>query len=157
MKSYQAHEIKNAWEILIDRLMIHGHAINNFILNNECLEDLCKAIKKKQLNFQLVPPHMHRQNAVERAICTFKMHFLSTLTTCDLDFPISGWDRLLPRSELTLNLVGSSRCNPRLSAFAYLHGNFNYNQTPLVPSGTRVMIHIKPTQRKSWDYHGQLG
>ena len=100
---------------------------------------------------------MHRQNAVERVIRTFKRHFLSTLATCDSDYPISEWDGLLAQSELTLNLLRTSRCNPRLSAYTYLHGNFDYDCTPLTPPGIRVMIHVKPSQRRSWDYHGQLG
>ena len=109
------------------------------------------------MTFQLVPPHNHRQNAVERAIKTFKAHFLSTLATCDPAYPITEWDRLIPQSEMTLNLLRPSRCNPRLSAFAYINGQHNYNKVPLAPPGTKVVIHRKPNQRKSWDFHGQMG
>ena len=135
----------------------HGHVIKHFILDNECSQDLRQAIRKKNMDFQLVPPHVHRRNAAERAIRTFKAHFLSTLATCDPEYPIAEWDRLLVQSELTLNLLRPARCNPKLSAYAYLEGNLDYNKTPLAPPGTKVLIHVKPSQRKSWAYHGQVG
>ena len=137
------------WESLIEQLTVHGHTIKKFILDNKCSQDLQKAIQKQNLNFQLVPPHVHRQNAAERAIRTFNRHFLSTLAMCNTNYPISKWDRLLRQSELTLNLLRTSRCNPHLSAYSYLHGNFDYNQTPLAPPDTRVIIHVKPSQRRS--------
>ena len=109
------------------------------------------------MTFQLVPPHNHRQNAAERAIKTFKAHFLSTLATCDPEYPITKWDQLIPQSEMTLNLLRPARCNPHLSAYAYLNEEHNYNKVPLAPPGTKIIIHRKPNHQKTWDFHGQLG
>ena len=75
------------------------------------------------------------------------------MATADPAFPVSEWDQLLPQAELTLNLLHLCRLNPNLSAYAYLFGNFNFNKTPLAPAGTKVLIHEKPKQRNSWDYH----
>ena len=58
---------------------------------------------------------------------------------------------------MTLNLLRPARCNPHLSAYAYLNGEHNYNKVPLAPPGTKIIIHRKPNQRKTWDFHGQLG
>jgi hypothetical protein len=59
---------------------------------------------------------------------------------------------------LTLNRLRSSRVNPRLSAYAYLNGNFDFNKTPpLAPPGTKVLIHLKPDQQASWAYYGEEG
>jgi hypothetical protein len=44
-----------------------------------------------------------------------------------------------------------------MSAYAQLNGNFDFNRTPLVPPGTRVVAHEKPDQRASWDPHGLDG
>ena len=88
------------------------------------------------------------------AICTFKIHFISVLATADPDFPVVEWDRLLPQAKLTLNLLRLCRINPRLSAFAYLFGSFDFNKTPLVPAGTKVLVHEKSRQRASWANHG---
>jgi hypothetical protein len=50
-----------------------------------------------QAKFQLVPPDMHRRNRAERAIRTFKAHFLLILAGVDQTFPPYLWDLLLPR------------------------------------------------------------
>jgi hypothetical protein len=36
----------------------------------------------------LVPPHCHRRNAAERAIRTFKKHFVARLSSVDPSFPM---------------------------------------------------------------------
>jgi uncharacterized protein YgfB (UPF0149 family) len=69
-------------------------------------------LKDKNITFELVPPDQHRRNAAERAVRTFKNHFLAGLATCDPQFPLREWDRLLPQAELTLNLLRNARLNP---------------------------------------------
>ena len=50
------------------------------ILNNEASAENKQAVKTKwNAIYQLVPPNTHRSNAAERAIRTFKAHFLSIL------------------------------------------------------------------------------
>ena len=79
------------------------------------------------------------------------------LCTADPKFPLHLWDRILPQTITTLNLLCTSCLNPRLSAEAHLNGNFDFNRTPLAPLGTRVLIHEKPAQQTSWAPHGQDG
>lgn len=93
-----------------------------------------------------MPPHSHRRNKAEQAIQTFKNHFSAGLASTDPSFPVSEWDRLLPHAVITLNLLCNSRVNNKLSAYAFLFGNFNFNATPLAPPGTKVVIHKKPSQ-----------
>ena len=78
-----------------------------------------KTIKIYNGNYQLAPPHQHRQNAAETAVKTVKKHLLSGLATCHKEFPITEWDRLLPQAELTLNLLRNSRVKTHLSAWAF--------------------------------------
>ena len=132
-------------------------APSTYIMDNEASYELKNCILKHKLQYQLTPPHMHRINAAERAICTFKNHFIAGLATIDNKYPIREWDRLLPQSELTLNLLRKSRTHPHLSAYALLYGTFDFNRTPLAPPGTKVIIHDKSTKRVSWAYHGQIG
>ena len=47
--------------------------------------------------------------------------------------------------------------NPKLSGYAQLHGEFNYNATPLAPPGTQVIVHEKSTVRGSWASYGVKG
>ena len=157
LKNKTGAEIKRGWISIHERLMKGGNQPKIYILDNEASADLKRALLKYNLQYQLVPPHVHRRNAAERAIRTYKSHLLAFLATCDPEFPISEWDRILFQVELTLNLLRSSRVNPRLSAHAYLHGNFDFNKTPLAPPGTKVVVHLKPDQRASWAYHGEEG
>ena len=144
LKTIQAAEIKTAWETLYHRLTQHGHRMSNFILDNEFSQDLKKSLKKYNVDYQFVPPHIHRANAAERAICTFKSHFLAGLSSCDPQFPIGEWDHSLDKAELTSNLLQTARCNPKLSPHAYNHGVHDFHREPLAPPGTKVVVHQKP-------------
>ena len=125
-------------------------------LDNEASKSLKEYITDKlDITYQLIPPHMHRRNAAERAIRTFKDHFKAGLASRDPNFPLHLWDRLLPQAQLTLNLLRPSRTNP--SAYAQLFGQFDFNKTPIAPPGTRVLAHEKPAQRASWAPHGIEG
>ncbi len=112
---------------------------------------------KKGVNFQLAPPNCHRRNAAEGAICTFKNHFIAGMATTDKQYLIHLCDRLLPQAVKTLNLLQQSWINPRLSAEAQLNGAFDYNQTPMAPPGTCVIVHKKPAKRGTWAPHRTRG
>ena len=122
-------------------------------LDNEASSHLKDFLEAEQVDFQLVPPHVHRRNAAERAIRTFKNHFIAGLCSVDPDFPLHLWDRLLPQALLTLNLLRGSRINPQLSAYAQIHGAFDFNRTPVGPPGTRVLVLETPSVRETWAPH----
>jgi hypothetical protein len=100
---------------------------------------------------------MHHCNWAERAIRTFKDHFLSILAGVDASFSPYLWDLLLPQAELTLNLLRQSALNPWISAWEFFHVPFDFNKTPLGPVGCRVLIHAKPVTRRSWDFRAKEG
>ena len=157
IKNRQAASLTNAWKIINDRLVTAGVAPKSYIMDNECSNDLKMALTKADLTYQLVPPHIHRANKAERAIQTLKGHLKAGLATLDPDFPIHEWDRILDQCELTLNLLRASRLNPKLSAWAYLFGEFDYMKTPLAPPGTKCLVHSKTNQRGSWSPNGEEG
>jgi hypothetical protein len=90
-------------------------------------------------------------------IQTFKAHLITFLCTADPGYPANEWDRFLPQSVITLNLLRNCRFNPNLSAHTELHSVFHYNKTPLAPLGTKVVIHEKTGKRKTWSTHGING
>lgn len=96
-------------------------------------------------------------NTAERAIRTFKNHFIAILYGTDPQFRLHLWDQLLRQTLVTLNLLRSSWINPCLSAQAQIHGAFDFNNTPLGPLGTKSIAHTKPTMRESWAPHGAAG
>jgi hypothetical protein len=118
-------------------------------MDNEASTALKHFLHSKDIEFQLVAPHVHRQNAAVRAIQTFKNHVITMLCSIDKQFPIHLCDRPTPQAIITLNLLYQSRLNPKLSAHVQLNDPFNYNNTPIAPPGTRVIIHEKPDQRGS--------
>eukprot|EP00804_Cyclotella_cryptica_P016130 CCRYP_004246-RA/>CCRYP_004246-RA protein AED:0.35 eAED:0.35 QI:0/0/0/0.75/1/1/4/0/1339 len=63
---------------IMTRLRDRDHPIEHQILDNEASENYRQAITQDwKATYQLVPPNVHRANAAERAIRTFKAHFLS--------------------------------------------------------------------------------
>ena len=127
-------------------------------MDNEASRELKQAMPTVLLEYQLVPQHCHHRNCCEHAIQTFKRHFKTGLALCDPKFPIREWGCLLPQCIITLNLLQASRSNPKLSAYAYLFGNFDYNCTPLAPPpGIKVVAHMMPDNQKSWDLNGEIG
>ena len=157
LKTRGATEIKNAWIKQHQQLIQCGCAPATYIMDYEASAVIKQATLKHNIAYQLTPPHIHRINAAERAIRTFKNHFIAGIATVDPTFPINEWDRLIPQAEITLNLLSSSQINPRLSSYATLYGTYDFNRVPLAPPGTRVVVHIKPQQRGSWSFHGEDG
>ena len=56
-------------------------------MDNEVSDDLKKYIEDSDIQFQQVPPHIHQRNAAERAVGTFKNHFIADLCTVEPLFP----------------------------------------------------------------------
>ena len=107
--------------------------------------------------YQLVLPNLHILNIAERSIRTFKSHCLAILARVDPDFPNYKWDNLLVQTELTINLLRQATLNPRMSAWEYYNGAFDYSATPLGPLGCKIMIHKKSNKRKYWYQRGREG
>ncbi len=98
-------------------LAARGLAVDLQILDNKTSAAYKHAFTVNwQAKFQLVPPDMHRRNRAERAIRTFKDHFLAILASVDPLFPPYLWDLLLPQAKLTLNLLRQSALKPQISA-----------------------------------------
>jgi hypothetical protein len=126
------------------------------ILDNEASEAFKSAIKEN-CDLQLVPPDTHRRNLAERAIQTFKSHFISILAGVDPSFPMSLWDRLIPQAVMTLNLLRNSHKTPTISAYQHVNGIFDYNKLPLAPLGCLVEIHESTNRRRTWDPRSLTG
>jgi hypothetical protein len=67
------------------------------------------------------------------------------------------WDRILPQAVITLNMLRTSRINPKLSAATHIFGQHDYNRASMAPPGTRIIAHETPGRRQTWAPHGQDG
>jgi hypothetical protein len=149
MKNRGDKDMVRAFDLLIQSLVIRG--LKSFLqqLENEASLALRNYLTKQGISYLLAPPHIHRRNNAERAIHTFKNHFIVGLCFVDPTFPLKLCDKFLPQATIMLNILRKSRINPRMSACAKLNGHFDFNRTPLAPPGTRAIAHEKPDQRAS--------
>lgn len=156
MKNLQGATVTEAWQTMHNTLKRAGVVPNTYVLYNETSQELRYVFSQDNISYQLVPPYKHRTNLSERAIQTYKAHFKSCLSAVDPNFPLAEWDKLIPQTNLTLNLLRSSRINPKLSAYSYIHGNFNFLTIPLAPPGTRIVAHINPEKKGSYEFNGEM-
>jgi hypothetical protein len=98
MKSRSASEWVKAYEHIHQELTAKGFKPKLQTLDNEASAALKHFFTTNDVEYQLVPPHCHRQNASERYIRTFKEHFVAGLSSVDPTFPLHLWDRLLPQA-----------------------------------------------------------
>ena len=145
-----------AYAAIMESLKQRGHDFNLQLFDYEI-----RAAYKKEITetwgakFQLVPPNMHRRNAGERAICTFKAHFLAVLAGVAPDFPRFLWDLLVPQAVIQLNFLRQATLSPRISAWEYFNGPFDYDATPFGPLSQKVIAYNKPGTRNSWEFRGE--
>jgi hypothetical protein len=157
MKSRSASEWVKAYDHIHQELTAKGFKPKLQTLDNEASTALKNFFTTNDVEYQLVPTHCHCRNAAERAIRTFKEHFVAGLSSVDPAFPLHLWDRLLPQAEITLNLLRTWRLHPQLSAAARFHGLIDYNKTSFAPPGCKIIVHEKAVKRRTWAPHGQHG
>jgi hypothetical protein len=84
MKSKAESEHLRAYNKLHQYLVDRGFRPLRQRLDNEASAEFQQGLQTKQMEYQLAPPTMlHRRNPTERAIQTFKNHFVATLCTTD--------------------------------------------------------------------------
>ena len=157
MKNRSAGEMVRAYKVLISRLHACGIFPTKQVLDNEISQSYKDAIESFDIDYELVPPHNHERNKAERAIQTFKNHFVSILCGADRDFPLYLWSDILRQAEHTLNLLRPSRQLPSISAYAYMYGQHNYDRHPFAPLGCKVEAHMMPSTRDTWAEHTASG
>jgi hypothetical protein len=141
----------------MEQVMARGLKPKLMKLDNEASKLLKNYLYQQDIAFQLVPPYSHTRNSSERAIRSFKDHLISGLCSTDKSFPIHLQDRILPQAVMTLNMLRTSRLNPKLLAATHIFGHHDYNRAPLAPPGTIIIAHETPGKRKTWAPHGQDG
>ena len=79
------------------------------------------------------------------------------MASLDPNYQLSEWDRLVDQANITLNLLFSTRINPKLSSYTYIFGKSNFAATPLAPPGTKIVDRIRPEERRTWELNGEVG
>jgi len=129
---------------------IHGVNTTAMRMDNECSELLKHHLRSFNISLELTPASQHRRNKAERAIRTYKNHFIAANSGIDKDCPSDQWPRFMDQIEITLNLLRKSNNNKVISAYEDLHGKpYDYNKCPIAPLGIKVVAHIPPNERAS--------
>ena len=109
-------------------------------IDNEMSPAIKEFIKSQQTNIQYTPPDMHRQNAAEWTIHTWKNHFIASIAGTPDTFPlIANFCHLTNQYKYVLNMIWLNQQNQKLSI-------------PMAPPGTMCYVHIKH-KCVSWGYH----
>ena len=88
LKLCSEHKLICAYSALHNHLSNRGLTPHVQMINNECPSGLKQVMRNTSITYQLVPPHLHRTNATERAIATYKDHLIVGLSRCDPSFPL---------------------------------------------------------------------
>jgi hypothetical protein len=133
IKDLTAPELLKAFQCMEQELVARGLKPKLMTLDNEASTLLKDYLHQQDITFQLVPPYSHRRNSVKRAIRSFKDHLIARLCSTDKSFPMHLWDRILPQVVITLNMLRTSRINPKLSAATHIFGQYDFNRAPMPP------------------------
>ncbi len=116
LKNRTKGQIIKAYNRIMKRMKRGGLSVKKHILDNEISDNFKSTIKEHGAEYKLVPPGEHRRNIAERAIQTWKNHFVGVLTGLHGSFPMHLWCRIIPQAEMQLNLLRNSTIAPNVSA-----------------------------------------
>jgi hypothetical protein len=151
---------------ILERMRWQGIVPKHQILDNQCSARMKLAMEAtvlldgstSKMTYELVPPDEHRRNVAEKAIQTFKDHFIGVLSGCAKSMPMHLWCQLLPQVERQLLLLWQSRVNPGMSAYAHVYqGHHDYSKHPFVPIGMEALVHENPQKRRTFAQHCKKG
>jgi hypothetical protein len=157
IKNRKKEELVRVYKEMTEELRKAGIQPILHRLDDETSRELIQAIEDRNIDYQIASPGDHRLNHAERAIQTFKNHFISILYGPDSSFPTNQWCRLIRQAVMTLNMCRVSQINPKLSAYQQLWGNFDFNKTPMAPPGCKVIVHERSLEQGAWASHGIKG
>ena len=148
MKNRTEGEMMLAWQQALVRMKACGIVPKHQVLDNEAAAAYKQEIEESGMTYELVPPDNHRRNIAEKAIQTWKDHFVAIPSGASATFPMHLWCRIIPQVERQLQLLIVTNINPTISTYTHLHGPHNYNAQPWVPVGMEAMIRDKSNKRK---------
>ena len=147
-------EVSRMLEYMHTEMIRLGHNLDTVFIDNEIDNDARAYFAGHSIRVNNVAPYNHRANPAERAIGTFKDHFISILSGRDPSCPLMYWNEAVQHAEHTINML---RPGPDgKSAYeAYHGGKYNLDAHPLVPWGTRCESYVPKSLRTTYGYRSQ--
>ena len=136
-----------------------GHVFSIARLDNETSALLEQFMEiEAKVNHEYISAGTHRANKAERAIQTWKNHYLAGIASADKDFPMNRWTDLNKQAEITVNVLRPFADNPLISAYEGIFGRkYDFLSHPIAPPGTKVIVYEPSDKRPSWNPHGIPG
>ena len=95
MKNRTEGKMINAYQKMLDQMLLAGLGLKHHQLDNECSNNFKKCIRQNIITHEVVPSDCHRRNMAKRTIQMFKNHFVAILSKVDDRFPLSLWCYLI--------------------------------------------------------------
>ena len=147
--------IVTAFDNVFTELTKNGFKPKFNITDNQATDPLTAYMAHNDCKWKFIEPSNHQVNTAERAIYTFKNHFISGLCTTDADWPVQLWDHLATQAVVTVSLLHASHINVGKSAYHQLNGHtYNWNVYPMAPSGHKGITYEDLTSRYYWGTRG---
>ena len=105
LKDMTNTSIIEGFDTVFSQMKEKGHKPKFNVTDNQASTAIKAYLKAQDCAYQFVEPSNHRVNAAERAIQTYKNHFISGLCSTDEQWPIQLWDQLTTQATITLNLL----------------------------------------------------
>jgi uncharacterized protein YgfB (UPF0149 family) len=107
-----------AFQDVYEYLTSRGFKPRLNVMDDQCSKTIQSFIETRKTKIQLVNPDDHRVNAAERAIQTWKNHWIAGMGTVDPNYPLQLWCQFIEQGQDTLNMLQMSRSNAKLSSYA---------------------------------------
>jgi hypothetical protein len=115
IKSRSKEELLRTYHKVYEWLSVWGFKPLLHKMDNDTSHEVEQFIQGQQTRPQYTPLDMHRTNPAERAIRTWKNHFLAGIAGLPQSFPIANWCHLTKQCNATLNMLCPCHQNPLLS------------------------------------------
>ncbi len=137
----------------LERLRKAGIILIHQVLDNQASAAYKKAIGDSDMTYECVPPDNHLYNMAEKAIQTFKDHFVGILSGCAPTFRLHLWCHLLLQVDWQLLLLQKLQLHPNLSTYTHVYGHHDYNKHPFVLIGMEALVHNKARKHCTYAKH----
>ena len=97
----QKDESLEAFKSVYNHSTLRGFKRKLNVMDNHCSKKVQEFISKNNTDIQLVNQDYHRVNVAERAIQTWKNHWIAGMGTLDPNCPMQLWCRFLEQGQGT--------------------------------------------------------
>jgi hypothetical protein len=126
-------------------------------MDNEASKGLRQRFISADIKYEFVPPFTKRSNKAERAIQTFKRHFIAILAGTHPSFPINFWHELIQQADITLNMLRAFADQPNISVYHGIHRKpYDFLSHPLAPCGPLIFV-LHNSIPETWNSFGYIG